>query len=154
MLVLTLLHPRQDTVSQVWKFRGQPSIRIGRSRKNDVTLYSTVVSRQHAIVRRTKSGWEFISYGTNGSFIGERPIKRVAIANGMIVRLANSGPRLQIWTHKPTSTPHHQETPPNPASLSSPPATVQPKETLRASRAKLTQEEIEVAKSTYVDLSS
>lgn len=153
MLVLTLLHPRQNTVSQVWKFREQPSIRIGRSRKNDVTLYSTVVSRQHAILRRTKSGWEFISYGTNGSFIGERPIRRVAIANGMIIRLANSGPRLQIWTHKPTSTSPRQKTPPNSTSTPSQPATAH-KETLTESRAKLTQEEIEVAKSTYVDLST
>lgn len=96
MITLTLLHPIQAIPVQNWTFETEPIIRIGRSTDNDVVLYSAVVSRHHVEIRRSGSDWEVANVGANGIYIDEQRIDQTRVLDGMIIRLASSGPQIQI----------------------------------------------------------
>ncbi|GAB4191157.1 MAG: hypothetical protein Fur006_34000 [Coleofasciculaceae cyanobacterium] len=96
MITLTLLHPLQSVPVQSWTFEPESVIRIGRSTDNEVILYSAVVSRHHVEIRRNVSGWEIVSLGANGTYIDGKRITQMPVEDGMIVRLASSGPKIQI----------------------------------------------------------
>ena len=97
MITLTLLHPLQSVAVQSWTFNDEPSIKIGRATNNEVVLYSAVVSRHHVEIR--KSGvdeWEVVNVGSNGTYIDGELVERTKALDGMIVRLAKSGPKILI----------------------------------------------------------
>ncbi|NJK52731.1 MAG: FHA domain-containing protein [Leptolyngbyaceae cyanobacterium SU_3_3] len=96
MITLTLLHPVQFTPVQCWTFEDESLIRIGRSTDNHVVLYSAVVSRHHVEVRCEDDGWVVVSLGANGTYMEGKRIERVPIRSGMVIRLARSGPNIQI----------------------------------------------------------
>ncbi len=100
VITLTLLHPLQSVPVQSWPFKSESVIRIGRSTDNDVILYSAVVSRHHVELRRNSSGWRIISLGANGTYIDGKRITQVSVVDGMIIRLASSGPKIQIRLHE------------------------------------------------------
>ncbi|MEM8807115.1 MAG: FHA domain-containing protein [Cyanobacteria bacterium P01_G01_bin.38] len=96
MITLSLLHPLNKTPLQHWTFESEAVIRVGRSTDNHVVLYSAVVSRHHVEVRKTDRGWEIKNLGTNGIYIdGKRTDEALAI-DGIVMRLARSGPNIQI----------------------------------------------------------
>lgn len=78
-------------------------MKVGRSADNHVVLYSAVVSRYHLEVRRTNAVWEVVSLGANGTYADAKRITQMPVHDGMIVRLARSGPNLQIHFGMPTS---------------------------------------------------
>ncbi len=96
VITLTLLHPLQSVPVQSWTFEPESVIRIGRSSDNDVILYSAVVSRHHVEIRRNGSDWEVVSIGANGTYIDGKRITKVPAINGTVIRLASSGPKIQI----------------------------------------------------------
>ena len=96
MITLTLLHPLQSVPVQSWTFESESVVRIGRSTDNHVIVYSAVVSRHHVELRLSGSGWEVISLGANGTFIDRKRITQVPVVDGMVIRLASSGPKIQI----------------------------------------------------------
>ncbi len=96
MITLSLLHPLHKTPVQSWSFDQESVIRIGRSTDNNVVLYSAVVSRHHVEVHRTDNGWAVKSIGTNGTYLDGRRITEVPVEDGIIIRLARSGPNIQI----------------------------------------------------------
>ncbi len=97
MITLTLLHPIQSIPVQSWTFERGSVIRIGRSTDNDVILYSAVVSRHHVELRQVNSGgWEIINLGANGTYLDGKRITQVPVEDGVIIRLARSGPNIQI----------------------------------------------------------
>lgn len=97
VIVLTLLHPLQAVPVQSWTFAPEASIRIGRSTDNEVILYSAVVSRHHVEIRpRGEGEWEVVNLGANGTYIDGKRITKTPVIDGMIVRLASSGPQIQI----------------------------------------------------------
>lgn len=96
VITLTLLHPLQSVPVQSWTFEPESVIRIGRSTDNEVILYSAVVSRHHVELRRNGSEWEIVSLGANGTYIDGKRITQMPVVDGMIVRLASSGPKIQI----------------------------------------------------------
>ena len=96
MITLSLLHPVKQIPVQVWTFPSESIIRIGRSNDNQVILYSAVVSRHHVELRRSGSGWEVINLGTNGTYLDGKRVTQVPITDGAIIRLARSGPNIQI----------------------------------------------------------
>ncbi len=96
MITLSLLHPLHKTPVQSWSFDQEAVVRIGRSTDNHVVLYSAVVSRHHVEVHRTESGWAVKSIGTNGTYVEGRRIAEVPVENGIVIRLARSGPNIQI----------------------------------------------------------
>lgn len=97
MITLHLLHPTEKTPMQKWSFESEPVIRIGRVDDNHVILYSSVVSRHHAELRRQPRYWEIVGLGANGTFINGEKITQTKISSGTIIRMANSGPRIQIF---------------------------------------------------------
>ncbi|MBD3880561.1 FHA domain-containing protein [Phormidium tenue FACHB-886] len=96
MITLSLLHPVKEIPVQVWTFTDESLIRIGRSADNQVVLYSAVVSRHHVELRRSGRHWEVINLGTNGTYLEGKRITQVLIQDGAVIRLARSGPNLQI----------------------------------------------------------
>ncbi|MGB8700737.1 MAG: FHA domain-containing serine/threonine-protein kinase [Thermosynechococcaceae cyanobacterium] len=96
MITLTLLHPVQSTPVQSWSFEQDPAIRIGRAVDNHVVLYSAVVSRYHVEIRLTDNQWEVVNLGTNGTYVDGKRVHQAPLANGSIMRLARSGPNIQI----------------------------------------------------------
>jgi pSer/pThr/pTyr-binding forkhead associated (FHA) protein len=96
VITLTLLHPVQLTPVQCWTFEDDSIVRIGRSTDNQVILYSAVVSRYHVELRRTNLVWEIVNLGANGTYLEGKRITQVPVKDGIIIRLARSGPNLQI----------------------------------------------------------
>ena len=96
VITLTLLHPLQSVPVQSWTFEPESVIRIGRSTDNEVILYSAVVSRHHVELRRNGSEWEIVSLGANGTYLEGKRITQMPVEDGMIIRLASSGPKIQI----------------------------------------------------------
>lgn len=96
MITLTLLHPLKPIPVQVWNFEHESVIRIGRSTDNQVILYSAVVSRHHVELRRVGANWEIVNLGTNGTYLDGKRITQVPVVDGAIIRLARSGPNIQI----------------------------------------------------------
>lgn len=96
MITLNLLHPIESTPIQTWKFDSEPVIRIGRSGDNDVILYSSVVSRYHVELHRHSLYWEIVNIGANGTYINDQQIDKERVQNGVTIRLATTGPKLQI----------------------------------------------------------
>ena len=98
MITLTLLHPSQATPLQHWQFdNDQSTILIGRALDNHVVLYSAVVSRRHLEIRHNdRDNWELENLGANGTFLNGKALEKTAVVDGMVVRLATSGPQIQI----------------------------------------------------------
>jgi pSer/pThr/pTyr-binding forkhead associated (FHA) protein len=96
VITLTLLHPLQSIPVQSWTFKTESSIKIGRSTNNEVVLYSAVVSRHHVEVRKVGEEWEVVNLGANGTYIDGKRITKTLAVDGMIMRLASSGPKILI----------------------------------------------------------
>lgn len=96
MITLLLLHPLKQTPIQVWPFADESIIRIGRSTDNDVVLYSAVVSRRHVELRKVGNVWDIVNLGTNGTYVEGKRIEKIAVQDGTVIRLARSGPNIQI----------------------------------------------------------
>jgi eukaryotic-like serine/threonine-protein kinase len=96
VITLLLLQPLKQIPAQVWTFENESVIRIGRSTDNHVVLYSAVVSRHHVELRRTGDDWEIVNLGTNGTYLDGKRITQVPAVDGAVIRLARSGPNIQI----------------------------------------------------------
>ena len=96
MITLTLLHSIQSVPVQSWCFESESLVRIGRSNDNDVIIYSAVVSRHHVELWNQAYGWEIINFGANGTYVDDKPIAQVSLADGMTIRLGTSGPKIRI----------------------------------------------------------
>ncbi len=97
MIRLTLLQPGKELPVQQWTFEAAEKINIGRSSENEVVLYSVVVSRRHlSMVKNEKGEWIVKSTGVNGTYIEGEPVTKMVAYDGMIMRLAGSGPQIQI----------------------------------------------------------
>jgi pSer/pThr/pTyr-binding forkhead associated (FHA) protein len=97
VITLTLLHPLQSVAVQSWEFEDEPIIRIGRATDNEVVLYSAVVSRHHVEIRKSViDDWEVVNVGSNGTYIDGERVEKTTALDGMIVRLAKSGPKILL----------------------------------------------------------
>jgi len=96
VITLSLLHPLNKKPVQHWIFEEDSVIRIGRSTENQVVLYSAVVSRHHVELRQTDAGWEIVNLGTNGTYLDGKRVAQATAEDGMVIRLARSGPNIQI----------------------------------------------------------
>lgn len=96
MITLILLNPANSSPIQTWEFATESVIRIGRATDNNIVLYSAVVSRYHVELRRVNRGWEIVNLGANGTYLDSQRISQVPVVDGIIFRLAQSGPQIQI----------------------------------------------------------
>jgi pSer/pThr/pTyr-binding forkhead associated (FHA) protein len=93
-IVLSLLN---SIPVQSWTFRPEDIVRIGRATDNQVVLFSAVVSRHHAELRWSEdTGWQLYNISPNGTYINGEAVKEIAVADGMVIRLATSGPKIQV----------------------------------------------------------
>ncbi|HBB30951.1 MAG TPA: hypothetical protein DDZ80_12025 [Cyanobacteria bacterium UBA8803] len=95
-ITLSLRYLSQDIPVQQWTFTDQAVIKIGRSPDNHIVLHSSVVSRYHLEVRQAASKWKLVNFSNNGTYLQGQPITQASVVDGMIIRLAASGPHLQI----------------------------------------------------------
>ena len=94
VIVLSLVN---SVPVQNWTFISEDVIRIGRATDNHVVLFSAVVSRHHAELRWNEiDGWQLFNISANGTYQDGEAIKAIKIIDGMIFRLATSGPKIQI----------------------------------------------------------
>ncbi|MGD1861320.1 MAG: FHA domain-containing protein [Leptolyngbyaceae cyanobacterium] len=105
MITLSLLHPLNKKPVQHWTFEEDAVIRIGRSTENQVVLYSAVVSRHHVELRQTDVGWEIVNLGTNGTYLDGKRVAQAIAKDGIVIRLARSGPNIQINIADDSSDP-------------------------------------------------
>jgi pSer/pThr/pTyr-binding forkhead associated (FHA) protein len=111
VIVITLLHPSKSAPVQSWVFESETELTLGRGSKNDVVLYSAVVSRRHAKLQQIDaiaerdlaaddSHWEIVNFGANGTYVDENVLTKeretIPIYDGTIVRLGETGPRIRI----------------------------------------------------------
>ena len=93
-IVLNLLN---SIPVQSWTFISEDVVRIGRATDNNAILFSAVVSRHHAELRWSEAeGWMLVNMSPNGTYFNGEAIKTMVVEDGMIVRLATSGPKIQI----------------------------------------------------------
>jgi pSer/pThr/pTyr-binding forkhead associated (FHA) protein len=94
VIVLSLLN---SIPVQSWTFVSEDVIRIGRATDNHVILFSAVVSRHHAELRWYEvGGWQLLNISPNGTYLDGEFMKTVKVVDGMVIRLATSGPKIQI----------------------------------------------------------
>jgi pSer/pThr/pTyr-binding forkhead associated (FHA) protein len=97
VITVSLLHPTQSVPTQSWTFTNETLVRVGRATDNDVVLYSAVVSRYHVELRKSGTGWRIVNMSTNGTYGTDgQPLAKVPVTDGIIFRLATSGPRMQV----------------------------------------------------------
>lgn len=96
MITLILIHPTQPIPINRWTFKDKSIIRIGRAKDNDIVIYNAVVSRHHLELWHRETGWEVVSFGTNGTYLNNQPLNQFFIKDGMVIRLGHSGPRLMV----------------------------------------------------------
>nr|WP_238717974.1 FHA domain-containing protein [Petrachloros mirabilis] len=108
------MHPVQSTPVQSWSFDQDPVIRIGRAVDNHVVLYSAVVSRYHVELRKVGQQWDVVNIGTNGTYLDGKRVHQAPLSSGNVMRLARSGPNIQIQIQTGTSPAS------NPATLTDP----------------------------------
>lgn len=73
---------------------GEPlrTITVGRDTNNDVTIDSPLVSRRHATVAQTESGWTVThSGGANATFVNGKPVNRESLRPGDVLHFADVG---------------------------------------------------------------
>lgn len=107
MITLTLLHPHQSVPLKRWSFDRATVVRIGRAPDNHVVLYSAVVSRYHLELHCDEDGqWHLVNLGTNGTYLNDRAVNEIAASDGAVVRLARTGPQIQLHVaHPPPPSP-------------------------------------------------
>ncbi|MBE9203223.1 FHA domain-containing protein [Synechocystis salina LEGE 06099] len=103
-ITLTLLLPGKSVPVQSWTFESERSIRVGRAADNDVVLYSAVVSRHHLELRPEGDGWVAVNLGANGTYMEAETVEELVLEDGMVLRLASSGPKIQIRFQSELST--------------------------------------------------
>jgi pSer/pThr/pTyr-binding forkhead associated (FHA) protein len=82
---------------QSWTFISEDVIRIGRATDNQVILFSAVVSRHHAQLQwHDVNGWQLRNISANGTYLDGEAIKEMTVLDGMVIRLATSGPKISI----------------------------------------------------------
>jgi ABC-type multidrug transport system ATPase subunit/pSer/pThr/pTyr-binding forkhead associated (FHA) protein len=75
---------------------GRDTIRLGRSPENDVVLDDLLVSRRHAQLRRTETGWVVQDLGSpNGTFVNARRVTESAVADGDLIGIGRIRLRLE-----------------------------------------------------------
>lgn len=71
------------------------TVRIGRQSDNEITLNDLFVSRHHAELRNTPSGWEIRDCGSkSGTFVNERAVNSALLQPGDEIRLGRTLLRL------------------------------------------------------------
>ncbi|MBI5534363.1 MAG: sigma 54-interacting transcriptional regulator [Deltaproteobacteria bacterium] len=87
--------PTREDIDKSFTF-ARDELRIGSSPDGDVVVNDPSVSREHLAVRVGPHGWALWDLGsTNGTFIGELRVERVAVSDEVLVRVGKSALRVE-----------------------------------------------------------
>lgn len=111
VITLSLRQLHQSTPLQKWTFEDVPVIKIGRASDNHVILHSSVVSRYHLELRYIDNHWQVVALGSNGTYLDGESITNLCVADGMVIRLAVSGPQLQLHLGETAVKPRQKTVP-------------------------------------------
>lgn len=109
MVKLTLLDSQGLREIKQWDFPTQTTIRIGRSRENDVVLDQfPKVSRHHAQLHKVAGNtsafaWRLVSQGANGTFLNGILITQALVTDEAIIQFCKEGPLIKFQTQSLTS---------------------------------------------------
>lgn len=93
--VRLLEKPAGDFPSE-WVFAADEEIPIGRELSNKAIIIHPRVSRRHAIISHSTTGWKYRNLGANGTLRQGTRCDEFTITSGEIVQLAAKGPRVQF----------------------------------------------------------
>ena len=75
----------RSTTGESTFFDGQRTVRIGRSRDNDIVLDTPSVSRWHGELRPTAAGWELVDVGSAaGTWISDQRVSHLSIGTATV----------------------------------------------------------------------
>lgn len=103
-LLLQLLDSGGTRSQQEWVFRDQSQVTVGRSAEQHVVLADPYVSRAHAEFLWLDGGWTVRSAGRHGVQLAGRSLNGESIADGDILQLGPSGPRLRVSFSPPSTS--------------------------------------------------
>ncbi len=95
-IVIDLLDSATGRPQQSWRFAPDSRIQIGRARENDVVLANPYVSRAHAYIEKTPSGWAAISISSQQLVASGRKVQTLELYSGTIFSLGPSGCSLRF----------------------------------------------------------
>lgn len=95
-IALELLETDVGQVLQTWELVGGDLFQLGRSPDSDVVLASPYVSRTHACLRRSDGDWELSAVSRFGVFVDGERVETLRMENGLVFRLAETGPFLRF----------------------------------------------------------
>jgi ABC transport system ATP-binding/permease protein len=90
---------------------------IGRANEADIHLDDPRVSRRHAVLQATPTGWILVNHSSNGMFVDGQRVESVTITSRPVTVLlgsASSGEALQIRPVNPAAQPAPAAGPPRP----------------------------------------
>ncbi len=100
LVILTLIDFPSTIPLQVWQFRHNQPIRVGRAHDNDVVLDHALVSRYHMEIQPQSTDalplWQVINQGANGTFLNGALVTRSLLPETGMLQLAKDGPVLQF----------------------------------------------------------
>jgi predicted component of type VI protein secretion system len=93
---LQLLPTAHGSSLQSWDFDQKTLIQIGRASDCDVVIAHPVVSRSHACLRYDTGQWYLSVISQNGVYVDGERVQNVRLSEGVIFRLAATGPYLRF----------------------------------------------------------
>lgn len=95
-VLIELLDPNLERPVKSWSLDNRTTITIGRAEDQDIEISDGYVSRQHARLTLTGSGWELESLGRNGVLVDNRQVNHFPLGEEVKFRLGSGGPFLRF----------------------------------------------------------
>jgi diguanylate cyclase (GGDEF)-like protein len=87
---LVLIYPGGADLGKRYEL-APPEITIGRVGDCDIQIDRDSVSRKHARIERSQTGWRVVDLGsTNGSYVNDRPVKDYELNDGDLLKIGNT----------------------------------------------------------------
>ncbi|MBL8850923.1 MAG: FHA domain-containing protein [Planctomycetaceae bacterium] len=101
---LQLLPSAHGATLQSWAFDDQALIQIGRASECDVVIAHPVVSRSHAYLKCDAGRWHLSVISQNGVYVDGERVQNVRMSEGLVFRLASTGPFLRFCGAEPQNS--------------------------------------------------
>lgn len=88
------------------EYRFQTPFKMGRTEECEVCIKNEFVSRSHASILFENGEWWLCDLNSsNGIYIGDQRVLRVALKEGLVIRLGVHGPEVRLHVLKPVPPP-------------------------------------------------
>ncbi len=120
-ITVQLIHIHGPMKGEIKEF-SKESITIGRHPSSDLKLPAelTVISRNHAEIKRVGNQFRLIDRSTNGTFVNGKKISEVLLRDGDVLEFADGGPKVSFLTQAKETAAEVEAPSPEPAREASP----------------------------------